>query len=110
MNGKNKAFLLCGAEKIDLSAYGIGHARCIDDRLISQLTGKPFAFGKDKHQRKYCGCVASVDIGRYNTCAHLCHYSYANVSPKLIEKNRAHHHVQSPLMIGDDIGIANLNA
>ena len=51
------------AEKIDLADLGIEHGKCIDDHLISELTGMNLKVEKDKHQRELCGCVASVDIG-----------------------------------------------
>lgn len=35
---------------------------------------------KDKGQRLFCGCVASKDIGQYDTCPHMCEYCYANSS------------------------------
>ena len=35
---------------------------------------------RDKGQRELCGCIASKDIGEYNTCAHLCEYCYANTT------------------------------
>lgn len=87
------------AENIDLSDSGIGHGKCIDDRLIAELTGRRLRMNKDKYQREYCGCATGVDIGEYNTCRHLCQYCYANVSEKRMEQNRLLHHVQSPLLI-----------
>ena len=90
------------AEKIDLADLGIKHGKCVDDHLIAELTGIDLKITKDKNQRELCGCVASVDIGEYNTCRHLCKYCYANVSQKKIEKNRSLHNVQSSLLIGQN--------
>ena len=56
------------AEGIELDKYGIKHAHCIDGGLFEKLLGCPMKVGKDKNQRQECGCVASVDIGAYNTC------------------------------------------
>jgi DNA repair photolyase len=95
----NKIIVETCAEKIDLADLGIGHGRCIDDRLISELTGIKLNIGKDKYQRNLCGCVASVDIGEYNTCKHLCSYCYANVNQKKVEKNYALHHSTSPYFL-----------
>jgi DNA repair photolyase len=90
------------AEKIDLADLGIGHGRCIDDRLIAELTGLNRNITKDKYQRELCGCVTSVDIGEYNTCGYRCCYCYANGSQKKLEKNHALHHSTSPSLIGDN--------
>jgi DNA repair photolyase len=84
------------AEDIDLSKYGIPHARCIDDRLISRITGRVIKAGKDKNQRLECGCAAGVDIGAYNSCQNGCVYCYANYSQDVVTKNLREHDVFSP--------------
>ena len=46
---------------------------------------------KDKGQREFCGCIASKDIGEYNTCIHLCEYCYANTSKEAAQANWRRH-------------------
>ena len=46
---------------------------------------------KDKGQRAFCGCIASKDIGEYNTCAHQCEYCYANASKEIANANLLRH-------------------
>lgn len=101
------------AEEIDLQAQGVAHHRCIDDALLRREFGDdralmafvgepPVAQGellgsdtprrhplKDRGQRSACGCIVSKDIGRYDTCPHLCVYCYANSSPEAVQRNRA---------------------
>lgn len=101
------------AEKVNLGKYGIEPNRCIDDRLIlncfshdsalmkfigaeppSLLNDQKWTLGaskKDPGQRAACGCIASKDIGQYNTCPHQCIYCYANTSPQSACANCARH-------------------
>ena len=101
----------CG-ERVDLSQFGVRHNKCIDDELIvRQFADDPLLmdflgvsqeglFGpetearkslKDKGQRAFCGCIASKDIGEYDTCPHGCAYCYANRSGgKAAENYRLH--------------------
>ena len=44
---------------------------------------------RDKGQRELCGCIASKDVGEYNTCAHLCEYCYANTTKESAVANLA---------------------
>lgn len=46
---------------------------------------------KDPGQRQFCECMASKDIGEYNTCPHLCEYCYANTSKNTALANYQKH-------------------
>lgn len=88
------------AETLDLSAEGVMHGKCVDDRLIKKLFGLSVSDRKDRYQRENCLCVESQDVGQYCTCGHGCVYCYANSSRTLVHKNRALHDPESPFLIG----------
>lgn len=99
--------VLTCSEKYDLSIYGINHGRCIDNKLIEEITGSSLNISKDKNQREECGCVQSIDIGEYNSCSHNCIYCYANFNNESVVKKMKEHNPSSPLLTGD-IGIKDI--
>lgn len=88
------------AERIDLDECGIAHNCCIDKELIESIIGYKLKAGKDKNQRKECGCMESVEIGTYHTCKNGCKYCYANDSEERVIKNWSRYDVNSPILCG----------
>ena len=103
----NQIALSCGmemsacAEDVDYALCGIAPARCVDGDLFETLLHCRLDVKKDKTQRPACGCVQSVDIGMYNSCAHACRYCYANYNATEIALNRQKHNPASPLLYGE---------
>jgi hypothetical protein len=97
--GENGFSISACAEDMDLSPYGIDRAKCVDEKLMERISGRPLNLKKDRSQRPACGCVTSVDIGAYNTCRHGCRYCYANHSDTAVLKNTQNHDPLSPLLI-----------
>jgi Domain of unknown function (DUF1848) len=90
---QNQMEIVSCAEGWDLKRYGISSGKCIDDVLIWKTFGLDVNHLKDPGQRKACGCIASKDIGMYNTCLFGCSYCYATSS---FEKARLHYQQHDP--------------
>ncbi|MCP4579229.1 MAG: DUF1848 domain-containing protein [Deltaproteobacteria bacterium] len=88
------------AEKPDLSSHGISSGKCINDDLIRKVFNLHVTSRKDPSQRAACGCVASRDIGMYDTCRFGCVYCYATTSVERARNQHRNHKSASPSMTG----------
>lgn len=86
---ENRIQIEACAESGDWSQYGIVPSKCIDGEIFEELLTEKFKEqnitvkrknSKLDGQRKHCGCMPSVEIGRYDTCRHGCNYCYARKS------------------------------
>ena len=77
------------AESGDWSKFGIVPSKCIDGEIFfffftKKYQNQELTFKRKNNktdcQRKNCGCMPAVDIGRYDTCNHNCKYCYARKS------------------------------
>lgn len=76
----------------------IEKAHCIDGELISRLHYGGGWHGASKPTRKECGCTASVDIGKYDTCPHGCVYCYANINKEQAVRAYETHDAESAFL------------
>jgi hypothetical protein len=81
-----------------LLVEGVTRNRCIDPALIQQLAPGRAEGLKSKPTRPGCGCVASVDIGAYDTCLFDCAYCYATSHPTAARKRHADHNPEDSLL------------
>ncbi len=91
------ALASCG-ENRNFSDLGIKRNKCIDDVLIEDILSCKIKVSKDVSQRDVCSCVASRDLGTYNTCTNDCIYCYANIDKKSAFKRFSQHDPESPLL------------
>jgi len=87
------------AEETDFSSCGILPGKCIDEAYITRVFGLKVSGANDPFQRKACGCVASKDIGAYDTCLFGCAYCYATADFALARENRQRHNSASPSLL-----------
>jgi hypothetical protein len=74
----------------DLLMPGLGEARCIDTRRLSDVAQAPIA-ARESGNRPGCRCALSRDIGAYDTCPHGCVYCYAVADrDRALARYRAH--------------------
>lgn len=98
--GENGMEIVSCAEEIHLRPFGIRPGKCVDDRVIAEALGVEVPDAKDPAQRKACGCVASRDIGMYESCLFGCQYCYATKSFEHAAANHAAHDPNSPSLLG----------
>jgi len=71
----------CQPELVDAHP-NVGAGSCIDGPYLAEAIDAD-ATGLDLSphpSREGCGCTRSIDVGRYEPCAHRCAYCYANPS------------------------------
>jgi len=74
----------------NLLVPGLGEARCIDTRRLSDVADAPVG-ARESGNRPGCRCALSRDIGAYDTCPHGCVYCYAVADrDRALARFRAH--------------------
>jgi DNA repair photolyase len=89
------------AEPVDLQPLGIRPGKCIDADYLRRVFGITVAAKKDRSQRPECGCVASQDIGAYDSCVHDCVYCYATRNQRTARRNFQNHRPEATSLRGE---------
>jgi hypothetical protein len=87
------------AEELDFLPNAIRPGKCVDDGLLAILVGHDVTQRKDPSQRAACGCVASRDIGMYDSCLFGCQYCYATQSFERARRNYDKHDPQASSLL-----------
>ena len=75
----------------ELLSAQVQQAHCVDADLLADLFPDRPLNVAPRPTRTGCGCVASRDIGMYDTCPYGCVYCYANRShTRAVAQQRAH--------------------
>ena len=97
--GGNGMKITSCAEERDLAHHGILPGRCIDNALIAEAFELEVPPEKDRSQREACRCVASRDIGMYDSCLFGRAYCYATRNFERAAENYRKHDPQSPSLL-----------
>jgi hypothetical protein len=81
-----------------LLVEGVTKSHCIDAQLVGKLAPGCADGLKSKPTRADCGCIASVDIGVYDTCLFECAYCYATSRAVTARQRHAAHDAQDSLL------------
>jgi hypothetical protein len=81
----------------ELFGVGLGEARCIDAARLGDVAQRPLA-ARESGNRPGCRCVASRDIGAYDTCPHGCVYCYAVADRDRATVNVRSHDPAAPML------------
>jgi DNA repair photolyase len=89
--GKRRGITLYSCCNDGLVGNGVEKSHCVDGDLIRAMRPDAAAALKASPTRQDCGCVASADIGAYDTCPFGCAYCYAtNSRAAALERMKQH--------------------